>query len=106
MKTTNTTTNINTVKIERISHEVAHKILAESNNIVGVEFIKKDNTTRIMNCRRRVQKYLNGGKNTTAHMPNIINVFDMTKKEYRKINSDNILSLKVNKTKYIIDTEY
>ena len=65
MKTTNTNTpintNTNTVKIERISHEVAHKILAESNNIVGVEFIKKDNTTRIMNyepLRRKTNKLI------------------------------------------------
>lgn len=93
-----------TIKSSRmITHEQAHKLLAESKNIVGVEFIKKDNSIRIMNCRRRVQKYLNGGKNTTAHMPNIINVFDMNKKEYRKINSDNILSLTINKEKYIVN---
>ena len=104
MKTTKTTktTELTTTTFPstKITHEQAKKLLAESNNIVNVKFIKKDNTIRSMNCRRRVTSYLHGGHNTTAHMPNIVNVFDMIKKEYRKINTDNILLLTINKKKF------
>lgn len=98
MKTTKSTLQLQSPII--ITKEQAHKLLAESNNIVNVNFIKKDGSLRSMNCRRRVLKYLHGGKNTTTHMFNIINVFDMIKKEYRKINTDNLLSLTMNKIQY------
>jgi hypothetical protein len=102
MKNTNTV-NINIPQTSTpITHQQAFELLKNSNNIINVKFIKKDGSLRSMNCRRKVISHLNGGRDTTRHIECILNVFDMIKKEYRKINTNNILNMTINKIKYNI----
>ena len=66
-----------------------------------VEFIKKDGSTRVMNCRTGVKKYLsdNGKKiKFTGPMGNgILRVYDLQAKGYRSINIDTIKKINYNK---------
>ena len=62
--------------------------------IFTATFIKKDGTIRKMVCRFGVKKHLKGGASTTAHIDNLMCVFDMEKNAYRCINTDTLLSLK------------
>jgi hypothetical protein len=71
-------------------------------HIFTVTFTKKDNTIRQLNGRLGVKKYLKGGVDTTAHLTNFINVFDVHKKDYRKINMDTISNLVINKQEYVV----
>ena len=62
--------------------------------IFTATFVKKDGTIRKMVCRFGVKKHLRGGESTTAHIENLMCVFDMEKGAYRCINTDTLLSLK------------
>ena len=80
-------------------------ILATSGKIFSVQFIKKDGTQRDMVCRLNVQKHLKGGKSTTAHVPNLITVFEMDgsdEPKYRCINADTLTSLKVDGNQFAV----
>jgi hypothetical protein len=78
--------------------ELLQKISLLNGKFFSVEFIKKDNTIRKMNCRTGVKKYLvsNGRKiKTTAPLENgILKVYDLGAKGYRSINIDTIKSIK------------
>lgn len=68
-----------------------------------VEFIKKDKTIRVMNCRKQVKKHLAGG--SLKYDPaarGLLPVFDLHKQSYRMINFNTLISLSINKTKYQI----
>ena len=76
------------------SNELA-SIVAESNGrFVSVTFIKKDGTERTMLCRLGVTKYLKGGT-SKLDAEQYLTVFDVKKEEYRAINRDTILSVKL-----------
>jgi hypothetical protein len=67
------------------------------NKFFTVEFIKKDGTIRVMNCRLNVKKHLKGGE--LKHNPEALNhliVFDVVAKEYRTINLNTLLRVKFN----------
>jgi hypothetical protein len=69
------------------------RILNSNGKIFSVEFIKKDGSRRLMNCRLGVTKHLKGGSSTLD--PNqYITVYDMQSKGYRAINVDTIIDLK------------
>lgn len=72
-----------------------------SSEIFTVVFTKKDGTERVMNCRKGVTKYLRGGESTTAHIDNLITVYDMKSKGYRNINTDTIKEVRANGQVYI-----
>lgn len=60
-----------------------------------VGFIKVDGSTRWMNCRRGVKKYLVGGENKVVkNNPNYIVVYDVKAKGYRTVNLDTLFALK------------
>ena len=69
-----------------------------------VEFIKKDGTLRVMNCRTGVKKYLsNNGKNIKITKPidnGILRVYDIPKGAYRSINLDTVKKINFNKVTY------
>jgi hypothetical protein len=68
-----------------------------------VTFIKKDLTTRKMNCRLGVKKHLKGGK--LAYNPsdkNLICVYEIGK-GYKMINVSTLISLKANKQEIIFE---
>ena len=70
--------------------EELRQIVGET-KIFTVEFIKKDNTLRVMNCRLGVKKHLRGGELPyDAKAKNLLPVFDLQKGEYRIINVDTL----------------
>lgn len=74
--------------------EKLEAIMATKGRIFTVTFIKANGEVRQLNGRLEVKKHLRGGDSTTAHIPNLITVFDMQKKAYRNINLDTLISLR------------
>ena len=88
-----------------IGINTARKIIAnEGGKFFKAKFVKKDNTIRVMNCRRGVTKHLKGGKSTIAGKDNLVSVYDMQAEGYRSINLDTLLELDADGVHYIIDT--
>lgn len=81
--------------------EILEKINLLNGLFFTVEFIKKDGSTRLMNCRTGVKKYLsdNGKKiKLTSPIDNgILRVYDLQAKGYRSINIDTIKKINYNK---------
>jgi len=81
--------------------ELLQKISLLNGQFFTVEFIKKDNTLRRMNCRTGVKKYLvsNGRKiKTVSPLENgILKVYDLGAKAYRSINIDTVKTIKFSK---------
>jgi hypothetical protein len=72
------------------------KALAGS-QIFSVKFIKKDGTLREMVCRLGVKKHLKGGELAyDAKSMGYLPVFDMQKEDYRMINTNTIVEIKIN----------
>ena len=69
------------------------RILSSNGKIFSVEFIKKDGTKRLMNCRLGVTKHLKGGS-STLDPEKYITVYDLQSAGYRAINVDTIITLK------------
>lgn len=75
------------------NNNFVERILSSNGKIFSVEFVKKDGTKRLMNCRLGVTKYLKGGASTLD--PNkFITVYDLQSEGYRAINVETILSVK------------
>ena len=69
--------------------------------IFTVKFTKKDNSTRVMNCRIGVKKGVTGeGMKYNPNDHNLIPVYDMQAKGYRMISVDTLQSLVMNKETY------
>jgi len=64
-----------------------------------VEFVKKDGSTRILNGRLGVEKYLKGGDCTIDRSKFVI-VYDVQVKGYRAVNRETILSVKIDGVKF------
>ena len=69
------------------------RILSSNGKIFSVEFVKKDGSVRLMNCRLGVTKYLKGGQ-STLDPAKFITVYDLQSAGYRAINVDTILNVK------------
>lgn len=71
--------------------------------IFTVTFIKKDGTTRVMNARLGVKRYLRGGELPYDPIAKgLLPVFDLQKNDYRIINLNTILSAKVGGQEFIV----
>jgi hypothetical protein len=57
-----------------------------------VSFIKKDGSTRVMNCRLGVTKHLKGGV-STLNPTEYLTVYDMQAEGYRAVNLSTIVSV-------------
>jgi hypothetical protein len=73
---------------------------ARSGRIFRVIFTKKDGTRRQMVCRGGVKRHLKGGvwANGNAGRPSdhrLVVVFDMTKRAYRSIPVDRVITARV-----------
>ena len=82
--------------------EMVRLIETAEGKFFTVTFIKKDNSTRIMNARLGVKKYLKGG--TLAYSPKakgLIPVYDLQKKHYKMINKETIMALKIDGKEYL-----
>ena len=74
------------------------------NQIFSVVFIKKDGTVREMVCRLGVKKHLKGGElGYDARALNCLPVFDMQKQEYRMINFNTLLKIKISGVEYSVE---
>jgi len=80
------------------------KILDTKGKIFTAEFIKKDGSLRVMNCRLGVTKGVNGkGMSYKPLQRLLMPVFDMQKKEFRMINLNTMYSLQTNGVKYRVN---
>jgi hypothetical protein len=65
--------------------------------IFSVKFVKKDGSLREMVCRLGVKKHLKGGELAyDAKGMGYLPVFDMQKEDYRMINTNTIVEIKIN----------
>jgi hypothetical protein len=75
-----------------------------SGKIFAAEFIKKDNTRRVINCRTNVKKFTNGkGLNFDPIAKNLLPVYDLKAKDYRFINLSTLISVTIKGQKYFIN---
>jgi hypothetical protein len=75
--------------------------LQTTKKIFTVTFIKKDGTQRKMNARLGVTKHLRGG--TLPYDPKskaLLPVFDMQANEYRMVNTQTIISAKIDNEEF------
>ena len=82
----------------------AKELIKESKGkIFSTTFIKKDNTIRTLTSRTGKQ-YTPTGKKAPykAEEFNMMPLYDMRKKAFRMLNFNTLLTLSINKTKYII----
>jgi hypothetical protein len=86
----------------KISKVTAKDLIQNSKGrIFTTTYTKKDNSTRVMNCRIGVQKGVTGeGLKYNPNDYNLIPVYDMQSKGYRMINVDTLQSLVINKETY------
>jgi hypothetical protein len=77
------------------SSKVFASMIDNSNGkMVTVTFIKQDGSTRILNGRLGVKKYLKGGK-TSTNTAEYISIYDVQNKGYRSINRNTIVALRM-----------
>ena len=70
-------------------------MIEQSNGkMVTVSFIKQDGTTRVLNGRLGVKKYLKGGKLNT-NTDEYISIYDVKNKGYRSVNRNTIVALRM-----------
>ena len=62
----------------------------------GATFVKKDGSIRKIHARVGVKKGLKGGTNRHQFSDKYLTVYDMQKKQYRVINTDTLLSVRMN----------
>lgn len=91
-------------KIKRIGKIKAAELINNSKGrIFTATFIKKNGEERVMNCRKGVQKGVKGtGKNSTESL-GMINVYDMQERGFKKLNLQEVISLKINKESYKVN---
>jgi hypothetical protein len=75
------------------NNNFVERILSSNGKIFSVEFIKKDGTKRLMNCRLGVTKHLKGGA-STLNPEKFITVYDLQSEGYRAINKESIINVK------------
>ena len=96
-----------------INKEEAKQLIKENKStIFSATFIKKDGTHRLITARQGVRKGLKENAKPRPYEPskyNLICVYDMqqakqqqTPSPYRMLNLNTLLTLNINKTKYII----
>lgn len=77
------------------SSKVFASMIDNSNGkMVTVTFIKQDGSTRILNGRLGVKKYLKGGK-SSVDANEYISIYDVQNKGYRSVNRNTIVALRM-----------
>lgn len=79
--------------------DLAKVIECSEGRFLTVEFTKKDGSIRNLNCRLGVTKFLRGGECTLDRSKFVI-VYDMQKHDYRAVNRETILSVKIDGVKF------
>ena len=87
-----------------INKDQAKQLIKQSKGkIFAATFTKKDGTHRLMNAR--LKKYISKTGRPAPYKAeeyNLIPLYDMRKKAFRMLNFNTLLTLSINKTKYII----
>ena len=77
------------------SSKVFASMIDNSNGkMVTVTFIKQDGSTRVLNGRLGVKKYLKGGK-LNVNTDEYISIYDVQNKGYRSVNRNTIVALRM-----------
>jgi hypothetical protein len=88
-----------------ITRTRAKELIKESKGLIfSTTFIKKDNTVRTLISRTGKQYKSKTGK-AAPYKPedhNLLPLYDMRIKAFRMLNFNTLLTLSINKTKYII----
>jgi hypothetical protein len=91
--------------MQTINRTRAKELIKESKGLIfSTTFLKKDNTIRTLISRTGKQYKSKTGKKA-PYKPsdyNLISLYDMRKKAFRMLNLNTLLTLSINKTKYII----
>ena len=88
-----------------ITTDQAKELIRETNGrIFSSTFIKKDNTIRTLTARLGKKYKSKTGRNAPykAQNYNLLPVYDMSKKAFRMLNFNTLLTLTINKNKYKI----
>ena len=91
--------------MQTINRTKAKELIKESKGkIFSTTFLKKDNTIRTLTSRTGKQ-YTPTGKAAPykAEDYNLIPLYDMRKKAFRMLNLKTLITLSINKNKYIIN---
>ena len=95
--------------MQTINKNKAKELIKESKGkIFSTSFIKKDNTVRVLTGRLKVTQYLKENAKEQPYDPNKYNlqpVYDLKAKSYRMLNFNTLITLSINKQKYLIEQE-
>ena len=88
-----------------INRTRAKELIKDSKGLIfSATFTKKDGTSRLMNAR--LKKYISKTGRKAPYKAedfNLIPIYDMKSKGWRSLNLNTLLTLSINKTKYIIN---
>ena len=91
--------------MQTINRTKAKELIKDSKGLIfSTTFVKKDNTIRTLTSRTGKQ-YTPTGK-AAPYKPayyNLIALYDMKKKAFRMLNLNTLLTLSINKEKYLIE---
>lgn len=79
--------------------DLAKVIECSEGRFLTVEFTKKDGSIRTLNGRLGVTKFLKGGECTLDRTKFVI-VYDVQAKDYRAVNRETIISVKIDGVKF------
>ena len=92
--------------MKTINRNKAKELIKESKGLIfSTTFVKKDNTIRTLTSRTGKQYKSKTGKKA-PYKPsdyNLIALYDMRKKAFRMLNLNTLLTLSINKEKYLIE---
>ena len=94
--------------MKTINRNKAKELIKESKGkIFSTTFVKKDNTIRTLTSRTGKQYKSKTGKAAPykASNYNLIPLYDMRKKAFRMLNLNTLITLSINKEKYLIEQE-
>ena len=95
--------------MKTINKNKAKELIKESKGLIfSTTYIKKDNTLRVLTGRLKVTQYLKENAKKQPYDPSKYNlqpVYDLKAKGYRMLNFNTLLTLTINKEKYLIQEQ-
>jgi len=94
--------------MKTITQHKAKELIKQSKGLIfSTNYIKKDNTIRTLTSRTGKQYKSKTGRKA-PYKPkdyNLIALYDMRKKAFRMLNFNTLITLSINKEKYLIEQE-
>ena len=94
--------------MKTINKQKAKELIKQSKGLIfSALFIKKDNTHRLINARLGKQYTSKTGR-PAPYKPqdyNLISLYDMRKKAFRMLNLNTLITLSINKEKYLVEQQ-